>query len=166
MASQTTVDDIWTYDRVPGRRIVFLWCAPDLPPGVVQMDFVFGELMLAAPEVFKLGEQGNLWMASRPLSLAWKLLWLEGDIHPQGKDLYDAVLLAEQTQLPLELLQRVLASAGELGRLTPDFPLLWHVDWANFQKEYPWVRGDTIDWQRRLTQALAPTFSSSPEPPP
>ena len=35
--------------------------------------------------------------APAPLALAWKLLWLATDTYPQGKDLYDAVLLAENT---------------------------------------------------------------------
>ncbi|PYC74957.1 hypothetical protein C7C45_03455 [Micromonospora arborensis] len=35
--------------------------------------------------------------APAPLALAWKLLWLATDRYPQGKDLYDAALLAEHT---------------------------------------------------------------------
>ncbi|MFG2526860.1 hypothetical protein [Streptomyces sp. NPDC048516] len=43
--------------------------------------------------------------AARALSLAWKVLWLVSDLHPEGKDLYDALLLAESTELPSALLR-------------------------------------------------------------
>ena len=43
------------------------------------------------------------------MSLAWKLLWLHSDMHPRGKDLYDAMLLAESTSMPPGLLEAVFA---------------------------------------------------------
>jgi hypothetical protein len=43
--------------------------------------------------------------------------------------------------------------------LSPDFPMQWQVDWDNFILDYPWVAGTASDWQRRLTTALASTFS-------
>ena len=46
--------------------------------------------------------------ASNEESLAWKLLWLFSDFYPQGKDRYDAVLLAERTALRSSLLKTVL----------------------------------------------------------
>lgn len=158
------VDDIWTYDRAPGRRIVFPWHAEGLPGGTVQMDMVFGEELWSVPTEMALSLPGKrtvfLWSAGKEVSLAWKLLWLETDGYPQGKDLYDATLLAEQTRLPLSLLLKVLQTGDwhSNTELTPDFPLKWHVDWETFQREYPWVQGEAEDWQLRLTVALAPTF--------
>ena len=95
------------------------------------------------------------------MSLAWKLLWLETDMHPQGKDLYDAALLAEQTHLSLSLLKMVLQSGDWRPRgeeLTADFPLLWEPDWENFKLEYPWIKGEAEEWQTRLSTALKSTF--------
>src|SRR4051812_29870143 len=97
-------DEIWTYDRAPGRRIVFPWCCADMPgsalsgplSGVVQFDAVFGEELLmttktAIPAVD--GSTIDVQTATPQLSLAWKLMWLRYDAYPQGKDLYDATLL-------------------------------------------------------------------------
>ena len=90
------------------------------------------------------------------------ILWLETDLYPQGKDLYDAALLAERTYLPAELLREVLSR--ELGAdaetFTADRVLAWQVDWDNFVAEYPWVVGTPQQWQSRLHQALQGTFAA------
>ena len=164
LAAETAVDDIWTYDRAPGRRIVFPWRCADLPRGFTQLDFVFQEeLPCPAERIWiDVGRDGQveLWSATPQLSLAWKILWLETDMYPQGKDLYDAVLLAEQVRLPRDLLTRVL-EASRRGSPTPFGPESirgWHVDWENFQREYPTVPGTASDWRARLVQALESNF--------
>ncbi len=170
-----SLDDIWTYERAEGRRIVFPWSAAGLPTGALQMDVVFGESLLADPIQTSIsltgGSCASLWSASPALSLAWKLLWLETDSYPQGKDLYDATLLAEKTQLPFDLLRQVLLSnpdwridfeRNENLQWRSGFPWMMDqggVNWANFKLEYPWVEGTAVDWLTRLSQALAPTFA-------
>lgn len=164
-SDKIAVDNIWTYERAAGKRIVFPWRADGLPPGIVQIDIVFNEPLQNSPiqTPVKISDDNGrlLWTADKELSLAWKLLWLETDIYPQGKDLYDAVLLAERTYLPLELLERVFR-AGDWRpsneKLTAEFPLRWKIDWANFQLEYPWVEGEAKEWQSRLSRALITTF--------
>lgn len=159
------MDDIWTYERAPGRRIVFPWHAEHLPSGFVQMDVVFGETLFEPAARTELqtseGSRFALWSATKPLSLAWKLMWLETDSYPQGKDLYDAVLLAEETDLPVTLIRKVWQSGP--GRRAEDipseFPLRWNVDWENFAKEYPWVEGDPQEWKLRLSRALRSLWS-------
>ncbi|NYI04116.1 nucleotidyl transferase AbiEii/AbiGii toxin family protein [Allostreptomyces psammosilenae] len=163
LPDRVTTDEIWTYERAEGRRLVLPWRAEGLPPGTVQMDFVFGERLPEPPEVCLVPaadperEPALVLGAGRGLSLAWKLLWLVGDSYPQGKDLYDAVLLAEHTTLEPELLRRVLEPAY------PDVPrevgpetvvALTGVEWAEFQAEYPDVPGTARDWQHRLADAL------------
>jgi hypothetical protein len=163
--AKISVTDIWTYERAAGRRIVFPWKVEGLPAGDLQVDVVFGEELFAAPiQTLIPSSEGNgvlVWSADRELSLAWKLLWLETDMYPQGKDLYDATLLAEQTKLPFDLLHQVFRSSDwhSVNRLQPDFPVQWSVDWDNFKLEYPWVEGEAKDWQNRLVLALAPTFA-------
>jgi hypothetical protein len=164
LVDQITMDEIWTYERAPGKRIVVPWRTEFLPPGSVQMDFVFGEELWCEPiqstiPSFPVGSV-TLRTATKELSLAWKLRWLETDMYPQGKDLYDATLLAEQVQLPFELLSRALEveDARFQKPITPDFPLRWNVDWQNFQIEYPSIQGDVRHWQQRLIAALTPTF--------
>lgn len=167
-AQFAATDDIWTYERAPGKRIVLPWQAEGLPAGILQLDFVYGESLFGEDALSLLqpfdstGETIPVYAASRALSLAWKLLWLESDMLPQGKDLYDATLLAEATDLPLDLLKNVLSKADELRpkRLSADMPLRWRVDWQNFQKEYPMVQGTAKEWQARLARALEPTFTN------
>lgn len=174
-------DNIWTYERTKGRRIIFPWNVENLPSGALQMDIAFGETLLADPIETLISLTGvggaSIWSASSALSLAWKLLWLETDCYPQGKDLYDATLLAEQTLLPFDLLRQVLLSNPtwryHFERVRnfswqSGFPWLMDqesVDWDNFQLEYPWVEGTSADWLTRLSQALAPTFAGLDENP-
>jgi hypothetical protein len=167
IAAEVAAEDIWTYERAPGRRLMFTWSTPDAPDGTVQCDFAFNERLPLPPApttVLRLdgGDPVTVLAAGPALSLAWKILWLETDYYPQGKDLYDAALLAERTYLPLDLLREVLSK--ELGadaeRFTADQVLGWQVDWDNFQLEYPWVRGNAADWQVRLHQAIQGTFGA------
>ena len=149
-------DQIWTYDRVPGTRLVFRWTAPGLPWGATQLDFVFGERLPVAPELLDVGlspdRHAQLQVAPKDLSLAWKLLWLHSDMHPRGKDLYDAMLLAEATTLPSPLLRAVFEIAN--SRLPPPEDLVSLGDdfeWVGFQQQDQ----PTVDaWKQRLARAL------------
>jgi hypothetical protein len=89
--------------------------------------------------------------------------WAYTDTKPKGKDLYDAVLLAEDTFLPLDLLLRVTRQEYyfvDAGSYESElFPLNWDVDWEPFQEANPGITGTAIDWQMRLAYALAPTFT-------
>lgn len=120
--------DIWTYERAPGHRIAFPWSIPDCPPGLVEMDFVFEETLFTPPALAPVqlcpGPPLIVLTASDEESLAWKLLWLFSDCYPQGKDLYDAVLLAESTPLRADILQKVLrkADAWNPDHILPEFP--------------------------------------------
>jgi len=163
-------DNIWMYSRAAGRRIVFPWhqkedtparlpsYAERPPDGYVQVDFVFGEELLDEPVLTDIpllisGRSLSFLTASKRLSLAWKLLWLQSDSYPQGKDLYDAALLAELTELPQELLNGVLATADE--PLWIDSSIAdWFVDWDNFLLEYPSIGGSEADWKQRLKNSL------------
>jgi hypothetical protein len=166
LLENVAADDIWTYDRAPGRRIVFPFRASDLPAGVVQMDFVFCEDLPAEPVLTEIpaadGSVIRARTASKELSLAWKILWLESDTYPQGKDLYDATLLAEQAPVPLALLERTFHLASTQisyrPKINADMPLNWNVDWDNFKLEYPHVEGDLATWKARLSRALAGTL--------
>ena len=78
-------------------------------------------------------------------------------MHPQAKDLYDAVLLAEHVALPIELVRRVFA-----GKATPwkhgldtQFIRAWEVEWESFALEYPELAtGDRHAWLGRLASTL------------
>ena len=165
-------DDIWTYERAPGRRVAFPWRDDALPGGVVQIDAVFGEpldLPVARMPV-PVADGGCVTVrgAGPSQSLAWKLLWLATDSYPQGKDLYDAVLLAEQVPLPMSLLVEVLrrGDADPIPETAAGFVegWAWGLDWKNFRAESPWVAGDSDHWLRRLEHAIEPTFSGPMRP--
>ncbi|MFE4336806.1 nucleotidyl transferase AbiEii/AbiGii toxin family protein [Streptomyces sp. NPDC056831] len=88
-AAGMVTEDIWTYDRVPGRRMLPPWTAPGVPGGTVQLDVVFNETLPAPAAVNELqpladGPGCRVLAASPELSLAWKLLWLVTDAYPQG----------------------------------------------------------------------------------
>jgi Nucleotidyl transferase AbiEii toxin, Type IV TA system len=176
-SAKVVTDEIWTYDRSNGRRILFPWQADGLPSGTLQMDVAFGERLCSDPVLTPIptswDEDIFIWSASKELSLAWKLRWLETDSFPQGKDLYDATLLAEQTQLPFELLRQVLESSEDwtsnVKNWVPNFSWKsgypWSmeptdIEWDNFILEYPWVEGDAQSWLDRLSRALIPTFAN------
>lgn len=162
--------DIWTYERAQGRRLVIPWRVPDLPAGSVQVDVVFGEPVQEPPQrvsvATELGGELSVRAATPGQSLAWKLLWLVTDMHSQGKDLYDATLLAESTFLPRRLLEATFHAAGETRPLVSANELVrrWTTEWGWFQNEYPWVSGTEEEWRDRLERALRPTFSSCPQP--
>jgi len=162
---QITLDEIWTYERAEGRRLSFPWTLPSKHGApfrdVVQIDLVFSEPLQDEPTLEPIGidprvasrETGyrdplpgrSLWFASRSESLAWKLLWLQSDMHPQGKDLYDAVLLAEDSPLSLELARAVFNAKGERWRdLELQLPAAtWsgQLEWDSFALEYPELAG-------------------------
>ncbi len=157
-ADQVVAEHIWTYERVPGRRLVFPFDVDGLPQGSVQVDLVFNEDLPDAPVTVEVPPLGTRLLAASPaLSLAWKLQWLVTDMYPQGKDLYDAVLLAEHTSVPLDLVRDLIRP--ELGDEADGFTwaslLDLDVDWENFRAERPSVQGDAGPWLRRLVDALA-----------
>ncbi|MBA4190301.1 MAG: hypothetical protein C0467_20130 [Planctomycetaceae bacterium] len=163
--SGVAIDNIWTYERAEGRRVVFPWRVAGLPGAAVQVDVVFHET-IPTPDrrlPIPLADRGcvSVRSASPSQSLAWKLLWLATDNYPQGKDLYDAVLLAEQFPLPLSVLTQTfnLGGARPLPRTAAELVGALRVDWENFQAEYPWVAGEAASWQTRLTGALSSTFA-------
>ncbi|WTW93043.1 nucleotidyl transferase AbiEii/AbiGii toxin family protein [Streptomycetaceae bacterium NBC_01309] len=181
--SRYTVDSTWEYGEYDfgptgggGVRVRFPWRAAGGLEGEVQLDFALDEPMPEAP-VFALVPRADelgptvVRTASRELSLAWKLLWLHadsaGDDGARGKDLFDAVLLAEspRTRLAPKLLHRVFARAGalDLGHLTEHDVRNWVVDWRSFRIEHPDVRGDADAWRARLARAIAPVLAVGEE---
>lgn len=132
------------------------------------MDIVFEEPLPVEPiQTATPSDSGGDIMvraASKELSLAWKLLWLKTDDNPQGKDLYDAVLLAEQIRLPRSLLNQVRKETQDLPPIEQpsDFPINWRVGRENFQKEYPWIWNDAAYWLNRLDIALKSMYTIEP----
>lgn len=169
LGDEIALDSIWTYERAEGRRISVPWTFAHSTRDVIQIDVVFSEPLQDAPTLEVLGEGAStggyrdaptgpsLWFASRAESLAWKLLWLDTDMHPQAKDLHDAVLLAEHVALPIDLAGRVFAGKGETWKhgADPQFVRAWHIEWESFALEYPELStGDGDAWLGRLASAL------------
>lgn len=169
-AQGAVVEDIWTYERVPGRRMVLPWSAPGLPDGHVQLDFVFNERLPEPPELVELPGGAVVQAATPALSLAWKMMWLINDAYAQGKDLYDAVLLAERHPLPYELLHEVFRLTGEWPYPSRQYvtlddvvELLRYVEWNHFVVEYPRYADDEQAFVDRLIRAVTPTFAGRSE---
>lgn len=171
-AAAMVTEDIWTYERVPGRRMLLPWTASGIPGGTVQLDFVFNEPLPAPPvptELRPLGEGPGcrLPAASPALSLAWKLVWLVNDRYPQGKDLYDAVLLADHTPPTYDMVRGALVLAGEDGLIPAGhwwLDNLQYVDWDGFDDDYPSATVDHEALGARLVRALEPLFAEARRP--
>ncbi|GIJ30201.1 hypothetical protein Vqi01_53630 [Micromonospora qiuiae] len=135
-----TESAIWTYERADGRRLLIPFSARGSPDGHIRIDIVFGEQLPLPPEVLTLpGVDEPILAAPASLALAWKLLWLATDMYPQGKDLYDAVLLAEHTTVDHALVRQLMRPelSAEADTFTAETVLSWQVDWINFTDEYP-----------------------------
>jgi hypothetical protein len=153
---------IWTYERAAGRRLAIPFSTGNASDGSVQIDIVFGERLPLAPDVLVLpGVDVPVLAATAALSLAWKLLWLATDMYPQGKDLYDAALLAEHTTVDRDLVRELMRPelGAEADRFTAETVLCWDVDWVNFTDEYPGIAGTSEQWQWRLALALERAWS-------
>lgn len=174
-AAGAVTEDIWTYDRVPGRRMLLPWTAPGVPGGTVQLDVVFNEVLPAPAEFTEIRPLGDgpgcrLWAATPELSLAWKLLWLTTDDYPQGKDIYDAMLLAERAAPSYEVTRAALVLTGTAGlipcgrwwmdALARDISL----EWDDFAREYPQMGVTEHECVERLGAALAPLFADAERP--
>ncbi|MEU5884456.1 nucleotidyl transferase AbiEii/AbiGii toxin family protein [Spirillospora sp. NPDC047279] len=160
-ARGAVTEDIWTYDRVPGRRLLLPWKSQAVPQGTVQLDFVFNEHLPVEPEP-TLVDDVLLNAATPELSLAWKLMWLLDDTYPQAKDLFDALLLAEHSSLSYRLLVDAFVAADPARvRFLPrieDVRAL-SVDWDEFEKEFPGrLAGHGDDHVQRLAALLEPAF--------
>ncbi|MEV4254898.1 nucleotidyl transferase AbiEii/AbiGii toxin family protein [Spirillospora sp. NPDC049652] len=111
-------EDRWDYDgENPGRRFEVPYDVEGAEGGVLQVDFAFRERLPAEPKYTGIpradGSGSVRVLAATPgLSLAWKLLWLVNERPPRGKDLFDAVLLAEHAHLPFDLLTRTFELSG------------------------------------------------------
>ncbi|MGV9665947.1 nucleotidyl transferase AbiEii/AbiGii toxin family protein [Nocardia niigatensis] len=160
------------YYDTPGLRVRVPWytIGPETMAGEVQLDFAADQSLPDSP-VWTLVPRGDghaatpCVTASPEVSLAWKLLWLYTDSSESdeygdsraggaGKDLYDAVLLAEspRIQLSWSLLRRVLGEAAD--DFEADDILAWRVNWDRFQQHNPGVTGTVREWLERLVHAL------------
>ncbi|MBN8227746.1 nucleotidyl transferase AbiEii/AbiGii toxin family protein [Corallococcus macrosporus] len=151
------VDGIWTYERAEGRRLTFPWSWEGRVRDSVQVDIVFNEQLLSSP-LQHMVEGVPVQVATPEESLAWKLLWLRNDMWPQGKDLYDAVLLAENTRVPPGFLRRVFDAKQDpwIEPINAEaFDFAGKMDWPNFVREHPTFAGATLEeFQARLMRAL------------
>ncbi|MDG6108858.1 nucleotidyl transferase AbiEii/AbiGii toxin family protein [Dactylosporangium aurantiacum] len=131
-----------------GARVLVPWRAGDLT-GTVQLDFSFDE-PLPEPPVLTAVPRGAggvptvAWTASRALSLLWKLQWIDDDQRREGdargKDVYDAVLLAELDVTLPPRLRRLLPA------LDPAAVRAMRVDWSSHPVHDPDSWLDRLAW--------------------
>ncbi|MFD7026252.1 nucleotidyl transferase AbiEii/AbiGii toxin family protein [Promicromonospora sukumoe] len=164
-AADATREGIWTYERAEGRRIVVPFDVVQdvvpgaLPSGVVQIDLVFDEPLPVEPDRAVLPpSDAELFVAPPGLQLAWKVQWLVTDMYPQGKDLYDAVLLSRHAELPWQILVDLLAPEVQQPSgavvLTASDILAIEPDWDAFAVDHPHIRGDRREWVEELALAV------------
>jgi hypothetical protein len=171
-ASGAVTEDIWTYDRVPGHRLLLPWSARGTAGGTVQIDVVYDEPLAEAAVRTRLrplgeGPASTLLTVTPALSLAWKIMWLVSDVHPQGKDLYDAVLLAELGPVDHDLLRAAFVLGGD--ELMRPGGRWWMEEiregagmgWEHFRTAYPQVTGHVGEYLARLAAALEPVVAQT-----
>jgi len=120
---------------------------------VLQIDLAFGEKLPEEPVMVEVPPDIRIFAATPALSLAWKIYWLLNDVPARGKDLYDAVLLAERMSVPLDHVCQLLRRLEDRDAIPPLHP--GRVDWDGFRAAYPDVDGDARSWLTRLGMALA-----------
>jgi hypothetical protein len=187
---RAAVTGVWEYDT-GGMRLTIPWRAAGLPDGTARCDFAqpdasernpvsgpLGEPVLTAVPRGDGGWPTTVHTVDRGLALAWKLQWLHTDNHPedgdwydeeddtrervaQGKDLYDAVLLAEDpaTELEPARLRAVFEPAWQATTGGPagiaEWVRGWQVDWDGFRAAHPELTGTVDEWLTRLAGALS-----------
>jgi hypothetical protein len=138
------------YRGSAGARVLVPWRCGDLT-GTVQLDFAYDEPLPEPPVLTAVprgagGPATVAWTASRELSLLWKLRWLAEDQAREGagrgKDVYDAVLLAELDVTLSPRLRRLLPP------LDPAAIRSMTVDWSSHPVH------DPDSWLDRLTWAV------------
>lgn len=149
-----------------GARILLPWTAADGSGGTVQLDFAYDET-LPEPAVLSAvpradgGTPNAVWTASPALSLAWKLQWLAADQAAQGrsggKDLYDAVLLAELDGM---VLPPRLRRIPDRDALHPRAVRTWIIE------DHLSIRGAVDHWLDRLAARLGPLLHDRAIPSP
>jgi hypothetical protein len=150
----------WAYSgyAMNGARVTVPWRVEGTSvSGLVQMDFAMDEPMPRRPMWVRIPRLAGgftvVSAASPDLSLVWKLMWLIEDSKEgvgRGKDLYDAVVLAELTGLQETIRAGGSAQAGLRRWDVRD----WDVGWEAFVAENPEVEGSLDQWKQRLMDAL------------
>ncbi|MDI2129622.1 nucleotidyl transferase AbiEii/AbiGii toxin family protein [Yinghuangia seranimata] len=178
--ADVTADSSWgyAYEGSVGVRVLIPWSDGGVEGTPVQVDFARDEVLPEPPVWTRVpradaGPPVAVRTASRELSLAWKLLWMHSDAYgdagcAQGKDLYDAVLLAESADTGpcADLVRRVLRDGidpdidPDIDSFGPGHVRWWSVDWFAFQAANPHVHGDADAWQGRLERALWRLFGT------
>jgi hypothetical protein len=162
-AGAITEDATWGYDYGSdgGRARLSVPWHGDAVDGTLQLDFAYDERLPEAPRLIAVPRGGArpptaVWAATPQLSLAWKLQWLCTDQVAQGtsagKDLYDAVLLAELDgmRLPPRLVRDVVGRIPDSAVIEPAAVRRWRVDWSALAADH----GPPDPWLARLAAAL------------
>lgn len=166
-AESAVEDHAWVYayddeDGAGGTRLLLPWRVDDTVHGTLQLDFSYDERLPEAPVITAIpradgGPPTPAWTASPQLSLAWKLQWLHADQagggSSAGKDLYDAVLLAERDRrrLPDALRRSLLRAVSDPDAFHPDRVRSWRIDWRD---------AEPAPWLERLVAALPAVLGS------
>lgn len=162
MLDHVARDSIWTYNRVDGQRLTFFWKRGSFPWGSVQVDITFGERLPTPSVETPVQLQGDttpvlMQSADKATALAWKLCWLQSDSHPRAKDLYDAMLLAEDGAFDLTVVEPMFAEQREstlvLLRGLANGLRQGSLEWVGFEQE---DRKSARIWADRLREALPP----------
>lgn len=155
------VNTLWGYERADGRRLVVPFVTPDLPGGRVQVDFIFGDrLGYPTGELVVPGVVRPVRAVPPEQALAWKLMWLVTEPYAEGKDLYDATLLAERTGVELATVRALIRPKlrRRAATFTAESVLALKVNWYEFVEAYPEVGGSAGYWLKRLVAALDRTW--------
>ncbi|GAB4585160.1 nucleotidyl transferase AbiEii/AbiGii toxin family protein [Nocardia sp. IFM 10818] len=170
------IEPVWPYRGTAGRRLTLAWDCPRRGRGTVRVDFAFGEELpepareIRMPRLGRPGPPVVMAAATETASLAWKLMWLDEDVSSgnlaQGKDLFDAVLLAEHGEHPGGLFEAMTRLGGLVYDWSPpgsydpetlaDFGR--RVDWSGFAVDYPLLVEAHEEFVQRFVAAVTRVY--------
>lgn len=135
----------------PGLRLRYPIAVDGLPDTAVMVDVIFGTGLAEGAQRIDVAPGIRMLAMPPEPALAAKPRWLETDVEPRAKDLYDATLLAERTSVDPEVVDGLLLLSR---KFSPYAVERWAVGWEGLRREHPQISGDLQSWKQRLMTAL------------
>lgn len=156
-AAGAVSEDIWTYERVPGRRLVLPWSAPGLPGARSSWT---SSSTSASRRSRSRRRRGRAPAGGHAGAVAGLEAGLAGHGHvPAGQGPVRRGPARRALHGPVRADPHGLPGVGRVHPLTLEaFSEVKWADWDAFRADYPGISGSAASHAERLLTALGPTF--------